>query len=86
MIVEFQLEWRNFAAFSGGPRFKLAEATSFVVSCKNQAEVDYFWAQLPAGCKVVQCGWLKDKFGVSWQIVPTILGEVLGHATAKEML
>jgi predicted 3-demethylubiquinone-9 3-methyltransferase (glyoxalase superfamily) len=77
MTVEFQLEGQDFVALNGGPHFKFNEAISFVVSCKTQTEVDRFWKKLSAGGKQVQCGWLKDKYGVSWQIVPTILGELL---------
>jgi predicted 3-demethylubiquinone-9 3-methyltransferase (glyoxalase superfamily) len=77
MTVEFQLEGQDFVALNGGPQFKFTEAISFVVNCTTQAEVDKFWNKLSAGGKKVQCGWLKDKYGVSWQIVPTILGELL---------
>jgi predicted 3-demethylubiquinone-9 3-methyltransferase (glyoxalase superfamily) len=77
MTVEFQLEGQEFVALNGGPQFKFTEAISFVVSCKTQAEVDKYWNRLSAGGKKVQCGWLKDRYGVSWQIVPTILGELL---------
>jgi predicted 3-demethylubiquinone-9 3-methyltransferase (glyoxalase superfamily) len=77
MTVEFQLEEHDFLALNGGPHFKFTEAISFVVSCRTQAELDYYWKKLSAGGKEVQCGWLKDKYGVSWQIVPTILGELM---------
>jgi predicted 3-demethylubiquinone-9 3-methyltransferase (glyoxalase superfamily) len=84
MTVEFQLEGQEFIALNGGPHFKFAEAISFVMNCKAQAEVDKFWKKLSAGGKKVQCGWLKDKYGVSWQIVPTILGELMSDKdTAK---
>lgn len=79
MTVEFQLEGQDFIALNGGPEFKFTEAISFVVSCKNQAEVDYYWKKLTAGGKEVQCGWLQDKYGLSWQIVPTILGELFSQ-------
>ena len=78
MTVEFKLEGQNFVALNGGPHFKFTEAVSFVVNCKTQAEIDYFWKKLSAG-GTEQCGWLKDKFGLSWQIVPTVLGELLGE-------
>ena len=84
MTVEFHLNGQEFIAFNGGPHFKFTEAISFVVSCKTQAEVDYFWKRLSAGGKEVQCGWLKDKYGISWQIVPTILGELLGDKDAAK--
>ena len=77
MTVEFQLEGQEFVALNGGPMFKFTEAISFVVNCETQEEVDYYWEKLSAGGKEVQCGWLKDKFGLSWQIVPTVLGELL---------
>ena len=77
MTVEFQLEGQVFVALNGGPHFKFTEAISFVVNCKTQAEIDWFWKKLSAGGKEVQCGWLKDQYGVSWQIVPAVLGELL---------
>ncbi len=77
MTVEFQLEGQDFLALNGGPHFKFTEAVSFVVSCRTQAEVDRFWRKLSAGGQEVQCGWLKDKYGLSWQVVPTVLGELL---------
>jgi len=77
MTIEFELEGQDFIALNGGPHFKFNEAVSFVVSCKTQTEVDYYWNKLSAGGKEVQCGWLKDKFGLSWQVVPTILGELM---------
>jgi predicted 3-demethylubiquinone-9 3-methyltransferase (glyoxalase superfamily) len=84
MTIEFQLEGQDFVALNGGPHFKFTEAISFVVNCKTQAEVDKFWKKLSADGKEVQCGWLKDKYGVSWQIVPTVLGELLSSQdTAK---
>jgi predicted 3-demethylubiquinone-9 3-methyltransferase (glyoxalase superfamily) len=84
MTVEFQLEGQEFVALNGGPQFKFTEAISFVVSCKTQAEVDKYWNRLSAGGKKVQCGWLKDRYGVSWQIVPTILGELLSSKDAQK--
>jgi len=84
MTVEFQLEGEDFVALNGGPMFKFTEAISFVVNCKTQEEVDYYWKKLSAGGKEVQCGWLKDKFGLSWQIVPTILPELLSDKDAAK--
>ena len=84
MTVEFQLEGEDFVAFNGGPMFKFTEAISFVVNCETQEEVDYYWKKLSAGGKEVQCGWLKDKFGLSWQIVPTILPELLSDKDAAK--
>jgi predicted 3-demethylubiquinone-9 3-methyltransferase (glyoxalase superfamily) len=76
MTVQFELEGITFTALNAGPMFKFTEAISFVVHCKDQAEVDYFWDKLSAGGSVQQCGWLKDKFGLSWQIVPDALIEL----------
>jgi predicted 3-demethylubiquinone-9 3-methyltransferase (glyoxalase superfamily) len=84
MTVEFQLEGQEFVALNGGPMFKFTEAISFVVNCETQEEVDYYWEKLSAGGKEVQCGWLKDKFGLSWQIVPTVLGELLSDKDAAK--
>jgi predicted 3-demethylubiquinone-9 3-methyltransferase (glyoxalase superfamily) len=84
MTIEFQLEGQDFIALNGGPQFKFTEAISFVVNCETQAELDYYWDELTAGGKEVQCGWLKDKFGLSWQVVPTVLGELLSSKDAAE--
>ena len=78
MTVVFELAEQEFIALNGGPEFKFTEAISFVVNCETQAEVDELWEKLSAGGKPNRCGWLKDKFGVSWQIVPTVLGRLLG--------
>src|SRR5262245_41937899 len=75
MTVSFQLDGQNFLALNGGPHFKFTEAISFVVNCETQQEVDEYWEKLAKGGQEVQCGWLKDKYGLSWQIVPTILNE-----------
>ena len=78
MTVEFELEDQKFTALNGGPVFKFNESISFVVNCETQEEVDYFLGKLTAdGGQEVECGWLKDKFGVSWQVVPTVLIEML---------
>lgn len=77
MTVAFQIDGQEFIALNGGPQFKFTEAVSFVVNCKTQEEVDYFWDKLSAGGEIQMCGWLKDKFGLSWQIVPTVLGELM---------
>ncbi len=82
MTIEFHLEGQEFVALNGGPHFKFTEAISFVVNCQTQEEVDYYWEKLSEGGKEVQCGWLKDKFGLSWQIVPTVLGELLSDKDA----
>ena len=78
MTATFELEGMDFTALNGGPEFKFNESISFLVDCKSQEEVDYFWTRLTEGGEEGPCGWLKDKFGVSWQIVPTALGEMLG--------
>lgn len=78
MTTTFELDGQPFMALNGGPVFNFNESISFFVNCESQEEVDYFWEKLTAGGQISQCGWLKDKFGVSWQIVPRVLGELLG--------
>ncbi len=78
MTVAFELDGQEFVALNGGPQFSFSQAISFVVNCETQAEVDAFWEKLSAGGEQVQCGWLKDRYGVPWQIVPTALGRLLG--------
>jgi predicted 3-demethylubiquinone-9 3-methyltransferase (glyoxalase superfamily) len=81
MTVEFRIEGQDFVALNGGPQFKFTEAISFVVQCEDQDEIDYYWERLLAdGGKPQQCGWLKDRFGVSWQVVPTRLERFFGDA------
>ena len=77
MTASFSLEGQEFLALNGGPNFKFTEAISFVVNCETQKELDEFWERLSAGGQEIECGWLKDKFGLSWQIVPTILGKLM---------
>ncbi|HXL81854.1 MAG TPA: VOC family protein [Pyrinomonadaceae bacterium] len=85
MTAAFQLEGQNFVALNGGPHFKFTEAISFVVNCETQEEVDYFWEKLTAdGGQESQCAWLKDKYGLSWQIVPKILIELLQDKDAQK--
>ncbi len=84
MTVAFELDGRPFTALNGGPLFKFNESISFVVNCDTQAEVDEFWEKLSEGGAESQCGWLKDKFGVSWQIVPTVLLEMLQDQDAEK--
>jgi len=89
MVVEFQLDGQDFVALNGGPLFKFTEAISFVVNCETQEEVDYFWSKLSAGGEESRCGWLKDKFGLSWQVVPVVLIEMLAdkdRAKAKRVM
>ena len=79
MVVHFELNGKSFMALNGGPMFKFSPATSFVVECDTQEEIDYYWGQLGDGGKYAQCGWLDDRFGVSWQIVPKILHQLMGN-------
>jgi predicted 3-demethylubiquinone-9 3-methyltransferase (glyoxalase superfamily) len=76
MTVTFQLDGQEFVALNGGPQFTFTEAISFVVNCKTQEEVDEFWEKLSEGGEKSRCGWLKDKFDLSWQVVPTVLEEM----------
>jgi len=77
LVVSFQLEGQNFLALNGGPHFKFTEAISLVVNCESQQEVDEMWEKLSAGGEESRCGWLKDKYGLSWQVVPNVLNEML---------
>jgi predicted 3-demethylubiquinone-9 3-methyltransferase (glyoxalase superfamily) len=85
LTVEFELDGQPFTALNGGPVFKFNEAISFQVSCQTQEELDYYWNKLSEGGdpKAQQCGWLKDKFGVSWQVVPAILPELMSDPDPK---
>ncbi len=86
MTVDFEIEGQKFLALNGGPIFKFNEAISFQVHCETQQEVDYYWEKLSEGGdeKAQQCGWLKDKYGVSWQIVPIVLGKMLQDKDAEK--
>ena len=77
MTAKFQLDGQEFVALNGGPHFKFTEAISFVIDCETQEEVDEYWERLSEGGTESQCGWLKDKYGLSWQVVPRILVELL---------
>ena len=83
MTAEFEIDGQKFVALNGGPLFKFTEAVSFVVNCETQEEIDYFWEKLSAGGQKSQCGWLKDKYGLSWQVVPTVLGELMAGNDAE---
>ncbi len=83
MTVTFQLEGEEFTALNGGPQFTFTEAISFYVNCETQQEVDYLWKKLSEGGEEGRCGWLKDKYGLSWQIVPTVLGKLLQDKDAE---
>jgi predicted 3-demethylubiquinone-9 3-methyltransferase (glyoxalase superfamily) len=76
MVVDFELDGRPFMALNGGPEFTFDEAVSFVIDCADQDEVDYYWTKLSEGGEEGPCGWLKDRFGLSWQVTPTALGEL----------
>jgi predicted 3-demethylubiquinone-9 3-methyltransferase (glyoxalase superfamily) len=77
MTVQFELDGQEFTALNGGPLYKFTEAVSFVVNCDTQAEVDHYWGKLSEGGEEVQCGWLKDRFGLAWQVTPKILTELV---------
>ncbi len=84
MVVEFQIEGQTYLALNGGPLFKFNEAMSIVVNCETQEEIDYYWKALSDGGEEGHCGWLKDRFGVSWQINPIILGEMMVDADVQK--
>jgi predicted 3-demethylubiquinone-9 3-methyltransferase (glyoxalase superfamily) len=78
MTVEWEIDGQRFVGINGGPQFSFSEAVSFQVTCRDQAEVDYYWERLTDGGEAGPCGWCKDRFGLSWQVVPTGMGEVFG--------
>lgn len=84
LTVSFQIAGQNFLALNGGPLFKFSEAISFIVDCNTQAEIDWFWEKLSEGGEEGQCGWLKDRYGVSWQIVPAALAELMKDPETSE--
>jgi predicted 3-demethylubiquinone-9 3-methyltransferase (glyoxalase superfamily) len=84
MTASFELEGQQFTALNGGPHFKFTEAISFAVSCETQEEVDEFWDKLSEGGQTQQCGWLKDKFGLSWQIIPSVLIELMSDSDPQK--
>lgn len=86
LTIAFELDGQKFTALNGGPMFKFTEAISFVVRCDSQQEVDEYWTKLSAGGSEGQCGWLKDKFGLSWQIVPARLPELIKHPKAMQAM
>jgi predicted 3-demethylubiquinone-9 3-methyltransferase (glyoxalase superfamily) len=89
MTTEFELDGQQFVGLNGGPRFKFTEAVSFTVKCETQEEVDYYWEKLSEGGEKSRCGWLKDQFGLWWQVEPTILGELMADqdpAKAKRVM
>lgn len=80
MTIVFQIEGQSFMALNGGPRFTFTPAISFMVNCETQEELDRLWEKLSEGGEKIECGWLKDKYGVSWQIVPAVVGEMFANA------
>jgi predicted 3-demethylubiquinone-9 3-methyltransferase (glyoxalase superfamily) len=77
MVVNFELNGCRFMGLNGGPQFRFTEATSFVIECTSQKEIDYYWDRLTTGGEAGRCGWLKDQFGVSWQVIPAVLGQLM---------
>ena len=86
LTIAFELDGQKFTALNGGPVFKFTEAISFVVRCDSQQEIDYYWSKLSADPAGGQCGWTKDKFGLSWQIVPAKISELLRHPKAMQAM
>ena len=87
LTAAFELEGQKFVALNGGPRFKFTEAISFVINCETQAEIDYFWDKLTSdGGQESMCGWLKDKFGLSWQVVPAEIGSLLTGEKSNQVM
>ena len=86
MVMAFELDGHKFSALNGGPHFKFTEACSFVVNCKDQAEIDHYWNGLSDGGEEQPCGWLKDRYGLSWQVVPTELGDLLSTGKGGEVM
>jgi predicted 3-demethylubiquinone-9 3-methyltransferase (glyoxalase superfamily) len=84
LVVNFELNGKKFMGLNGGPHFKFNEAISFVVECETQEEIDYYWNKLTEGGQESMCGWLKDKFGLSWQIVPTVLAKLMSDPERRE--
>jgi predicted 3-demethylubiquinone-9 3-methyltransferase (glyoxalase superfamily) len=86
MTVDFELDGQRFVALNGGPEFKFTEATSFVIPCESQEEIDAIWEKLVEGGEPAPCGWLKDRYGLSWQVVPTVLTEMLSDPDPEKAL
>jgi len=86
LTIAFELDGQKFTALNGGPLFKFNESVSFLVRCDTQQELDYYWSKLSAGGNEGQCGWLKDKFGLSWQVVPIRLTELIKHPKAMQAM
>jgi predicted 3-demethylubiquinone-9 3-methyltransferase (glyoxalase superfamily) len=86
LTISFELDGQRFTALNGGPHYKFTEAISFAVRCDSQKEIDHYWSKLTAGGSEIQCGWLKDKFGLCWQIVPARLPELVKHPKAMQAM
>ena len=86
LTIAFELDGQSFTALNGGPTYKFNEAISFVVRCDTQQEIDDYWAKLSVGGSEIQCGWLKDKFGLSWQITPARIAELIRHPKAMQAM
>ena len=87
IVVMFELNGSRWMALNGGPKFKFTEAVSFVINCNTQEEIDYYWNKLVEGGEESQCGWLRDRFGVSWQVVPSMLGDWMNNpATGPKVM
>ena len=84
VTVEFELDGQAFIGLNGGPHFKFTEAVSFSIDCADQAEVDFYWDRLSEGGQTSQCGWLKDRFGLSWQVVPTVLADMISDSDPEK--
>ncbi len=85
MVANFEILGQQFMALNGGPHFKISPAISFLIDCEDQAEVDYYWSKLTEGGQEIECGWLTDKFGVSWQVVPKIFGELMSRGEPEKI-
>jgi predicted 3-demethylubiquinone-9 3-methyltransferase (glyoxalase superfamily) len=84
LTASFVLDGQEFIALNGGPKYKFTPAISFVVPCETQQDIDHYWSKLSAGGRTDQCGWLADKFGVSWQVVPTLLGQLMSDKDSQK--
>ena len=84
LTIQFKLDGQEFLALNGGPHFKFTEAISLIVNCETQKEIDTMWKKFSQGGQEVQCGWLKDKYGLSWQVVPTVLGKMMQDRDSKK--
>lgn len=86
LLISFELDGCEFTALNGGPGYPFTQAVSFFIRCANQQEIDHYWSQLTNGGQEIQCGWLKDRFGLSWQVVPENIGQLVRHPAAMQAL